>query len=103
MKRLIFGLGVLFVGTGLMAASVSVATAADDPLAGLKAGHPRLMVASDEAWTEIRRRATNDPGLTVLLRLIETSGRRLLGEAPSQRVMTGRRLLSVSQIGRAHV
>ena len=97
MKRLIFGLGVLFVGTGLMAASVSVATAADDPLAGLKAGHPRLMVASDEAWTEIRRRATNDPGLTVLLRLIETSGRRLLGEAPSQRVMTGRRLLSVSR------
>ncbi|HEY0967974.1 MAG TPA: heparinase II/III family protein [Opitutaceae bacterium] len=100
MKRPIAGLAALLLGAALLTVSASAAAvgaATDDPLEGLKAGHPRLMVASNQVWADLARRAPGDPGLGAVVRRIESTARTLLTEPPAQRVMTGRRLLGVSR------
>ena len=93
MKRL---LGFACVGF-IAAVTAAAAAIADDPLANLKPGHPRLMVASNQVWADIARRASDDPGLNALVRRIDGAARRLLTQPPAERRMTGRRLLGVSR------
>lgn len=94
MRCLGVGFAAVVLSTVLFAASAPVA---GDPLTGLKSGHPRLMVASDDVWADLGRRAPGDPGLTALVRMIESRARQLLNDAPAERRMTGRRLLGVSR------
>lgn len=84
-------LASILLATGALAAS-----GADDILANLKPQHPRLLV-SDTTWTDLKTRRKTDATLDKFLAKLEESGRKLIDQPPVERVLTGRRLLSVSR------
>ena len=67
----------------------AVAVAAERP-------HPRLIFTS-EAETELRARIPQDATLAKLWRLLRAEADRMIDEPPCERIMEGRRLLSVSR------
>jgi hypothetical protein len=69
-----------------------------DPLSTLRPGHPRVLVQPGD-WEKLRARAAADPELQRLLDRIVADAAALIDEAPLERVMTGRRLLTVSREG----
>jgi hypothetical protein len=70
--------------------------AEEDLLAGLRPGHPRLLV-DDATWTEVTQRGRTDPRLAGLLRMITSDARQLLDEPVLAYRKVGRRLLAVSR------
>jgi len=69
---------------------------AADPLAGLKPGHPRLLV-SDADWKALRERQTSDPELARVAARIEADAKSLLNEPPLVYKKEGKRLLDISR------
>ena len=70
-RRVVFLLLFLFLAvTGLCAA--------DDLLATLRSGHPRLLVTGPDVWTRLRELRKTDPRFAEVVRLIEADAWRLL-------------------------
>lgn len=69
---------------------------APDPLAGLRPGHPRLIATPDD-WTYLAARLGSDPLLRAQHEGLLAQAREILPLPPVTRVLTGRRLLSVSR------
>jgi len=67
-----------------------------DPLATLRAGHPRLLVEAGD-WEKIRDRAAADPDFRPLVEAALAAARELAKAPPPTRTLEGRRLLSVSR------
>jgi hypothetical protein len=67
-----------------------------DPLAGLKPGHPRLLV-SDADWKALRERQNSDPELARVTARIEADAKSLLNDPPLIYKKEGKRLLDVSR------
>ena len=67
-----------------------------DPLAGLKTGHPRLLISASD-WNALRERQANDPELARVVQRIETDAKSLLHEPPLVYKKEGRRLLDISR------
>lgn len=67
-----------------------------DPLAGLKPGHPRLLV-SDADWKALRERQASDPGLAQVTARIEADAKSLLNNPPLVYKKEGKRLLDISR------
>ena len=86
----------LLLSLALCVATVSFA--ADDSLATLRKGHPRLLVTDNAAWTDIRSRQAADPLLAGLVRRIESDARAILTDPPVERKLVGRRLLGTSRL-----
>jgi oligo-alginate lyase len=64
-------------------------------LDGLRPGHPRLLVGADFDWE--RFKAVEDPDLASFLELLEANARERFAVPVVNRVVTGRRLLSISR------
>jgi len=89
-RRVVFLLLFLFLAvTGLCAA--------DDLLATLRSGHPRLLVTGPDVWTRLRELRKTDPRFAEVVRLIEADAWRLLASPVAEYHKTGRRLLAVSR------
>ena len=67
-----------------------------DPLAGLKPGHPRLLMSNVD-WAALRERSRQDPELGRVVARIEADAKALLSEPPLVYKKEGRRLLDVSR------
>jgi len=89
-------LRIVLAVLGLAPHLVLASPAAADPLAGLRAGHPRLIATPDD-WTYLAARVGSDPLLRQHHEGLLAEARALLPQAPVQRVLTGRRLLHVSR------
>jgi len=91
--------GCLCLVFAISVCGVRATGSATDPgqcLAGLRAGHPRLI--ADTGFAErLRTRRESDPQLAALLDTIVRDARRLLKEPPLGYHKTGRRLLAVSR------
>lgn len=68
----------------------------EDILAGLRAGHPRLLATAAD-WEALRTRRASDPVLANLLQRIEALARDAAQENPLTYRKEGRRLLTVSR------
>lgn len=75
---------------------VRAAAAPADPLASLRAGHPRLLITA-ESWSTVKGRAQADPQLNQLLASLVAEAQALLRRPPLEYRKTGRRLLAVSR------
>ena len=88
------------IATVCAAQNTSPATAESsldvDPLAGLKTGHPRLLMSNAD-WAALRERQKNDPGLAAVIGRIEADGKSLLDEPPLVYRKQGKRLLDISR------
>jgi hypothetical protein len=87
--------------TAVCAAQSASTNAADsgqtaDPLAGLKPGHPRLLV-SDADWKTLRERQNTDPELAKVTARIQADAKSLLNDPPLIYRKEGKRLLDVSR------
>jgi len=89
------GIGFL---CGLFLSSVPLLSAAptDDPLAGLRPEHPRLLATSAD-WARLKTQVTTDPQLALINTIILEEARAVMKLKPVKRELTGRRLLSVSR------
>jgi hypothetical protein len=93
---------LLSVAAGLLGGTVQAAPG-DSPataavgLAGLRAGHPRLVI-DPATWDRLRARRQTDPQLAALLAVIEVEARGMLAQPPVEYRKIGRRLLSVSRL-----
>ncbi|HEY3122123.1 MAG TPA: heparinase, partial [Vicinamibacteria bacterium] len=81
---------------GLSLAAPAQGRDAADLLAGLRPGHPRLLV-DGATWAEVAKRGRADPRLAALLRVITSDARRLLDQPVLEYRKVGRRLLAVSR------
>jgi hypothetical protein len=70
---------------------------ADDPLASLRPGHPRLLVAANTWWEPFNEARAKYPDYAAFLADNETAARAILAEPVVERQLTGRRLLHVSR------
>jgi hypothetical protein len=94
-RPLASSLFLTLIANSILAAVASEATA--DPLATLRAEHPRLLASAND-WAVLKERVTRDPALASYHNGIIATARALLDEAPAERKMTGRRLLHVSRL-----
>ena len=76
--------------------STNAVTATPDPLATLKAGHPRLLL-SEADWQTMRERVKHDPEFAKVVVRIETDAKWLLAQPPLTYKKEGKRLLDVSR------
>ena len=81
---------------GLSLAAPAQGRDAADLLAGLRPGHPRLLVDGG-TWAEVAKRGRADPRLGALLRVVGSDARRLLDQPVLEYRKVGRRLLAVSR------
>jgi hypothetical protein len=81
----------------LVAGALGAAAGSVDPLAGLRAEHPRLLATSAD-WTHLRGRLAQDPLLTAVHTTILGEANLLLEQPPLQRGQAGRRMLGVSRL-----
>ena len=91
-----FFLGILFLrltGCQLSAAGTDLTP---DVLATLKPAHPRLLATAD-AWDELKKQRRHDVRLDALLARIEGDGRSRLKQPVLVRELEGKRLLAVSR------
>ncbi len=80
----------------MVALCCAMETPSPDPLASLRAGHPRLIVEAAD-WGKIRDRAAADPEFRPLVVAALACARELTKAPPPTRTLEGRRLLSVSR------
>lgn len=93
LRFLVPSCGVLALG---LVALTGVRAGENDPLATLRAGHPRL-IADEAAWTRLNARRATDPRLGAFVSGLEADARALLDRQPETYHKTGRRLLGVSR------
>jgi hypothetical protein len=87
----------LMLAVSITAVCVAQSTLPDtDPLAGLKPGHPRLLVSKGD-WKTLRERQERDPELAQVIVRIESDAKSLLREPPLAYRKEGRRLLDISR------
>ncbi len=91
MRRLFF----LALALGLVAPLLRATDA--DPLATLRPGHPRVLVAGHDWWEPFNTARATVPGYDDFLRRNEALARGILAAPPAERRLTGRRLLHVSR------
>ena len=89
-------LPALLLGLPLLAPFQDPAAAAPDPLAGLRPGHPRLILL-DERLEELRALPASDPLFARGLEQVLARADGFLGAQPLERKLIGPRLLSVSR------
>jgi hypothetical protein len=75
----------------------AVVHAAEDPLANLRKGHPRLMVTGADAWDILRERAKGDAELAGMIGYFNAQAQAVKKAPTLTRKQTGRRLLDVSR------
>lgn len=97
MKRVLGVLGLgLVIGWGGASGAQTVNARVDDPLAGLRQEHPRLL-ATKEDWVRIRDRVQKDALFAQVHATLVRDARGLLSVPPLERKVVGRRLLGVSR------
>jgi hypothetical protein len=87
---------LLAVGLGTVLASPFRSGSAEDVLATLTPGHPRLLL-TDADVTRLRDLIARDPTARRYYAALIRVGKKMLGEATSARILIGPRLLSVSR------
>jgi len=88
--------GWLALGVAVSGAAQPEGAGDDDPIATLRAEHPRLLATSDD-WVKLRRKIDDDALYARVHATIVGEARALLSEPPLERKLTGRRLLGVSR------
>jgi hypothetical protein len=92
--RLLLALALFPMTVGI--ASAATPSPAPDPLANLRAGHPRLLATAAD-WAAIRARVATDPLAKEFHDGLIAAARRTLDLPPSRYEKRGRRLLGVSR------
>jgi hypothetical protein len=86
-----------FLAILFCAMSAAVVTAADNPLANLRDGHPRLMVSGADAWGILADRAKGDAEITGMIQHFNAQAQAVTKLPLLTRKKTGRRLLDISR------
>ncbi len=89
--------GLPFLFALVLLLSAASVPAADDPLAGLQPGHPRLLVVGDTWWEPFNAARATRPDYAAFLAENEDAARDILALPVVEHRLTGRRLLHVSR------